>query len=94
MSYHLASCLRFIEATHVVEILREHGDPGAGMHVRDIVRVLAERAVHIDQSKMAHILRLLATHHYFREVQPDCFARNRVSAGLDTGKSVEDIMEK
>ena len=28
MSYHLASCLRFIEATHVVEILREHRDPG------------------------------------------------------------------
>ena len=95
MSYHLASCLRFVETTHVIEILREHdANANTGVHVRDIVRVLSEYGVDIDQGKMAHVLRLLATHHYLREVRPDCFARNRVSAGLDTGKSVRDVLEK
>lgn len=64
------------------------------MHVRDIVRVLKEGRVDVDEAKMAHILRLLATHHYLREVEPDCFARNRISGALDTGRSVRDIMEK
>lgn len=40
----------------------------------------------------ARILRLLATHHMFREVAPDVFANNAISMTLDTGKPVEAIL--
>jgi hypothetical protein len=42
----------------------------------------------------ARILRLLATNHIFTEVSPDVFANNRLSSALDTGKSVEELLEK
>jgi hypothetical protein len=42
----------------------------------------------------ARLLRYLAVHHIFREVSPDVFANNRLSSVLDTGKSVEEIMQK
>lgn len=36
-------------------------------------------------------MRLLATHHIFREVLPNVFANNRCSSTLDTGKSVAEL---
>jgi hypothetical protein len=42
----------------------------------------------------ARILRLLATNHIFIEVSPDVFANNRLSSVLDTGKSVEELLER
>jgi hypothetical protein len=42
----------------------------------------------------ARILRLLATNHIFIEVSPDVFANNRLSSILDTGKSVEELLER
>ncbi|KAF8521225.1 S-adenosyl-L-methionine-dependent methyltransferase [Hysterangium stoloniferum] len=85
MAYHLPACLRFVEQTHVVEILREAGSDG--LHVEDI-------AVKSDQNvlKLSHVLRLLATHHIFREVKPNVFANNRLSSAFDTGKSIKDIL--
>lgn len=40
----------------------------------------------------ARILRLLATHHIFKETAPDVFTHNRLSTVLDTGKSVEEVL--
>jgi len=42
----------------------------------------------------ARILRLLATNHIFIEVSPDIFANNRLSSVLDTGKPVEELLER
>ena len=42
----------------------------------------------------ARVLRLLATNYIFTEVSPDVFANNRLSSVLDTGKLVEELLEK
>ncbi|KAK1230958.1 hypothetical protein PQX77_005932 [Marasmius sp. AFHP31] len=86
MGYHLPSCLRLFEATHTSEILKKAGPDG--LHVKEIAR---ENGV--DATKLAHVLRLLCTHHYVREVSPNVFANNRLSSMIDTGKSIEKIKE-
>ncbi|KAI0761038.1 S-adenosyl-L-methionine-dependent methyltransferase [Trametes elegans] len=70
----VTAAMRFLEAAHVVEILKEAGPPG--MHVGDIHR---------------HILRLLATSHWLREVAPDVFANNRRSSYIDSGKTLAQL---
>ncbi|KAF8581832.1 S-adenosyl-L-methionine-dependent methyltransferase [Ramaria rubella] len=80
MSFYLPASLRYIVETHAVEILREAGPQG--LHVRDIASQSDQ-----DELKLGHVLRLLATHHIFREVKPDVFTNNRVSSFIDTGKS-------
>ncbi|KAI0635412.1 S-adenosyl-L-methionine-dependent methyltransferase [Trametes polyzona] len=84
MGYHLPACLRFLEASHTVEILRTAGP--SGVHVRDLGRHL-----NVDEGKLSHILRLLATHHITREVRPNVFANNRISALMDSGRSPDDL---
>ncbi|KAH9896530.1 S-adenosyl-L-methionine-dependent methyltransferase [Cubamyces lactineus] len=84
MGYHLPACLRFLEATHTVEILRTAG-PG-GMHVHELSQHL-----NVDEGKLSHILRLLATHHITKEVRPNVFANNRISAIIDSGRKVEEL---
>ncbi|KAF8506141.1 S-adenosyl-L-methionine-dependent methyltransferase [Hysterangium stoloniferum] len=85
MAYHLPACLRFAEQTHVTEILRVAGPEG--LHVDEIAKKSDQNA-----PKMSHALRLLATHHIYREVKPNIFANNRISSFIDTGKSVEEIL--
>ncbi|KAJ7354145.1 O-methyltransferase, partial [Mycena albidolilacea] len=80
-SYHLSSCLRAASELDVVEILREAGPKGA--NASDIATLSG-----VDEGLMARILRLLATHHVFREVSPGVFTNNRISSTLDKGKSV------
>ncbi|TBU38873.1 S-adenosyl-L-methionine-dependent methyltransferase [Dichomitus squalens] len=84
MGYHLPACLRFLEESHTVELLRAAGPHG--MHVREL-----SRHVNVDEGKLSHILRLLATHHITREVRPNVFANNRISAIVDSGKSWEEL---
>ncbi|KAF8066927.1 O-methyltransferase [Lyophyllum atratum] len=84
MGYHLPSCLRLLEASHTVEILREAGLDG--LHVD----VISERNG-VESGKLAHILRLLATHHFIRERSPNVFAINRISSLIDSGKSFEEL---
>ncbi|KAK0450283.1 uncharacterized protein EV420DRAFT_1338011 [Desarmillaria tabescens] len=84
MVYHLPACLRLLEASNTVEILREAGPNG--LHVT----MIAEKNG-IEKRKLAHILRLLATHHILREVAPDVFANNRISSLVDTGKSTQEV---
>ncbi|KAF8899312.1 O-methyltransferase [Infundibulicybe gibba] len=80
--YHLPACLRVAEKFNVPEILREAGPSGL------TVGAIAEEAG-IEVSKLGRVMRLLATHHIFREIEPDRFANNRISSYFDTGnKSV------
>ncbi|KAF7304344.1 Ich1 protein [Mycena chlorophos] len=81
MGYHLPSCLRLLEAAHIPEMLRE-----GPLHVRELANKTG-----VEQAKLAHILRLLATHHFLREVAPDVFATNRISSLLDSGKPVASL---
>ncbi|KAK0495460.1 ich1-like protein [Armillaria luteobubalina] len=85
MVYHLPACLRILEASNTVEILREAGPNG--LHVT----MIAEKNG-VEKGKLAHILRLLATHHILREVAPDVFANNRISSLVDSGKSAQEVM--
>ncbi|PIL29533.1 hypothetical protein GSI_08341 [Ganoderma sinense ZZ0214-1] len=94
--------LRFVEAANIVEILREAGP--VGLHVRDIHRLVLELRTNVKgaapadgarltPAHLSHILRLLATGHYLREVAPDVFANNRASSYIDTGKTVAQLRE-
>ncbi|KAJ6555122.1 hypothetical protein DFH09DRAFT_924020 [Mycena vulgaris] len=84
MGYHLPSCLRLLEAAHVPELLR-----AGPLHVREIAARTG-----VEQAKLAHILRLLATHHLLREAAPDDFAVNRISSLIDTGKPIHELLAK
>jgi len=82
----VSASLGVAAAANVAEALREAGPKGA--HVNEIAR-----ASNIDPSKLARVLRLLATNHIFMEVAPDAFANNRISSCLDTGKSVKALFD-
>ncbi|KAI0079225.1 hypothetical protein K474DRAFT_713866 [Panus rudis PR-1116 ss-1] len=92
MGYNLPACLRFLESSHIVEILRESGPNG--LHVQEIAKRIThtfnigDDSKQIDPAKLSHILRLLATHHITREVRPDVFANNRISSFMDSGKEL------
>ncbi|KAF8443678.1 hypothetical protein L210DRAFT_3502471 [Boletus edulis BED1] len=70
-----------------------------GLHIADITNVICSYAGfnYIDPNDLdtplaaVHALRLLSTHHIFRETAPDTFALNRVASLLDTGKSVKAV---
>ncbi|KAJ7501102.1 S-adenosyl-L-methionine-dependent methyltransferase [Mycena galericulata] len=79
-----AAALRVCVEANVTEILREAGPQGA--HARDIAAKAG-----IDGLKLARVMRHLATHHIYREVAPDTFANNRLSAVLDSGKPVTEL---
>ncbi|KAI0653620.1 S-adenosyl-L-methionine-dependent methyltransferase [Cubamyces menziesii] len=94
----LSACLRFMEAAHIVEILREAGPNG--MHVKDLCRSVKELRPgekdapdqeNLNPERLGHILRVLATSHWLLEVSPDVFANNRRSSLMDTGKSLEEL---
>ncbi|RPD72283.1 O-methyltransferase [Lentinus tigrinus ALCF2SS1-7] len=92
----LIGCMEFVEATHIVEILREAGPNGASMEdiaskVTELRRAKDPKAAEIDPSKISHVLRLLATYHWVKEVRPDVFANNRLSSFIDSGKSTEQL---
>ncbi|PPQ87194.1 LOW QUALITY PROTEIN: hypothetical protein CVT25_014790, partial [Psilocybe cyanescens] len=76
--------MRLLEASHVVEILREARPDG--LHVDSISEKNSVKA-----TKLAHILRLLATHHILHELLPDVFVLNRISSLVDSGKTVAEL---
>ncbi|KAJ6583050.1 O-methyltransferase [Mycena vulgaris] len=78
-AFHLSSCLLAVSDLNVAEVLREAGAKGASANE-------IGQAINVDSGLIARILRLLATHHIFREVSPGVFANNRVSSTLDKGK--------
>ncbi|KAJ7693481.1 hypothetical protein B0H14DRAFT_3661853, partial [Mycena olivaceomarginata] len=82
MGYHLPSCLHILEAVHVIEVLRD-----GPVHVCETAARMG-----IEQAKLAHILRLLATHHILHEAVPDVFAINRISLLIDSGKPLHELV--
>ncbi|KAF9475206.1 hypothetical protein BDN70DRAFT_924124 [Pholiota conissans] len=86
MGYHLPSCMRLLEASHVVEILREAGPEGLDVHA-------ISQKNGVVPGKLAHSLRLLATHHLIREVSPNVFALNRLSSLIDSGKTFTQLKQ-
>ncbi|KAJ7122489.1 O-methyltransferase, partial [Mycena crocata] len=89
MLFHLPSCIRAaVESrTNPTRIIRDAGVQG--IHADDIARMN-----HTDSSKAARILRLLANHHIFTEIQPDVFRANRLSSVLDSGKYVKELQQQ
>ncbi|KAJ7175047.1 O-methyltransferase [Mycena crocata] len=86
-SFQISSCLRAAAELDIAEILRDAGPQG--LHVDDIATPSQS-----DPKLIARILRLLATHHIFREVEIDVFANNRISSTLDKGKPVNVLYAK
>ncbi|KAK0235425.1 S-adenosyl-L-methionine-dependent methyltransferase, partial [Armillaria nabsnona] len=84
--YHLPICLRILEVSNTIEILREAPN---GLHVKMIAKKNG-----IEKGKLAHILHLLATHHILHEVAPGVFANNRISSLVDSGKSAQEVMSR
>ncbi|KAF7314104.1 Methyltransf-2 domain-containing protein [Mycena chlorophos] len=83
----ISACLNTALELNVVELLSEAG-PG-GMHAREIAA-----ASKTDPGLIARVLRLLVTHHIFREVDTNVFANNRISAAFDKAKSPKELFEK
>ncbi|KAJ7142268.1 O-methyltransferase [Mycena epipterygia] len=79
LGFHVSCCLRVASELNVVEILREAGPQGA--HVKEIAAPSQTNPAFIGR-----VLRLLATHHIFRELSPGVFSNNRLSSTLDKGK--------
>ncbi|KAJ6604019.1 O-methyltransferase [Mycena sp. CBHHK59/15] len=86
-AFQISSCLRAAAELNVAEVLREAGPQG--LHVKEI----AARS-NTNPQLLARILRLLATHHTFREVSTDVFANNRISSTMDKGKPSSVLFEK
>ncbi|KAG5732025.1 Sterigmatocystin 8-O-methyltransferase [Termitomyces sp. T112] len=68
------TCLNVVTAFKIPDILQEQP---SGMHIKEI----GEKAG-VNYEKLGRILRLLTTHHIFREVMTDRFANNRLSLQL------------
>ncbi|KAF8645329.1 hypothetical protein AX16_007904 [Volvariella volvacea WC 439] len=83
--YLTSSALRLCLESGVTEILREAGPKG--MHVREI----GERNGQ-DPQILARFLRLLATQHVYREIEPDVFTNTRISSTLDTSKASKEVI--
>ncbi|KAJ6568854.1 O-methyltransferase [Mycena capillaripes] len=84
--FHLPSCMRAAIESNMVEIIREARTQG--IHTNDIAKIN-----NTDPVKAARILRLLANHHIFTEIEPDVFSANRLSSVLDSGQSVLDLQQ-
>ena len=83
---------------HVEEIARRIGELNGGADPVDPGKLsewptlILKRATDgVTRSCAGHILRLLATYHWLREVRPDVFANNRLSALVDSGKTPEQL---
>ncbi|KAF8162504.1 S-adenosyl-L-methionine-dependent methyltransferase [Mycena galopus ATCC 62051] len=80
----ISAALGVVAESSTAEIIREAGPQGC--HINDIAKKNG-----MDPTKIARVLRPLATQHVFREVSPNVFAHNRISTLIDTGKSFETI---
>ncbi|KAF7326453.1 putative S-adenosyl-L-methionine-dependent methyltransferase [Mycena venus] len=76
----VSAALGVVAESSTAEIIREAGPQGC--HIDDIAKKNG-----MDPTKIARVLRPLATQHIFRELSPNVFAHNRISTLIDTGKS-------
>ncbi|KAF7291760.1 Methyltransf-2 domain-containing protein [Mycena chlorophos] len=82
-THFISACLNAALELNVVELLRESGPDGMQRRARPIRGLSVPR-----------VLRLLVTHHIFRELRTDVFANNRISAAFDKGKSSKELFER
>ncbi|KAF9264596.1 S-adenosyl-L-methionine-dependent methyltransferase [Marasmius fiardii PR-910] len=80
-----SAAVRVCLESNVTEILRDAGPQG--MHVNDIGKKNG-----MDPKKLSRFLRILATHHIYKELTPDVFTNTRISSLMDTLKSIEAIL--
>ncbi|KAI0261394.1 S-adenosyl-L-methionine-dependent methyltransferase [Gloeopeniophorella convolvens] len=80
----MTASLGLMVDTDVPDLLKEAG-PG-GLHVDEI-----GQAIDVDSSRLARVLRHLATRHVFKEVAPNIFANNRVSSVLTKSRSLKEL---
>ncbi|KAJ3517445.1 hypothetical protein NLJ89_g507 [Agrocybe chaxingu] len=80
-----SAALRVCIESSVTEILREGGPDG--VHINDIAAKNGQ-----DPQKLGRFLRILASHHVYREVKPNVFANTRISSMLDTLKPSQDVI--
>ncbi|KAJ6586263.1 O-methyltransferase [Mycena vulgaris] len=85
LGFLLSAALGVVTASSTAEIIREAGPEGC--HINDIAQKSG-----MDPAKLARVLRPLATQHIFREITPNVFVHNRISAVLDTGKKSQEIL--
>jgi len=73
---------------NITEALREAGSQG--LHVDQLAPKVA-----MEPTKLGRVLRYLCgMHHMYREVSPNVFTNNRLSAALDTGKSFDEVKDR
>ncbi|EPQ51546.1 S-adenosyl-L-methionine-dependent methyltransferase [Gloeophyllum trabeum ATCC 11539] len=72
--FYECSCLEVAFSARISDILL---DKPNGMHVSEL-----SKASGVEVGKLGRVLRLLATQHCYREVEPDVFANNRLSMKL------------
>ncbi|KAJ7110925.1 hypothetical protein C8R44DRAFT_883386 [Mycena epipterygia] len=83
-AFHVSCCLRTASELNIV---CEAGPEGA--HLKEIAA-----PSQTDPKLIGRILRLLATHHIFREISPGVFTNNRISSALDKGKPSSVLFQK
>ncbi|KAL0952687.1 hypothetical protein HGRIS_006926 [Hohenbuehelia grisea] len=81
-----AAAVQFVNANDVVDILQQSGSQG--LHSNDIGLKTG-----VDSSKIDRLLRYLATRHFFREVQPNVYANNKISSIILKLKSLAEIQK-
>ncbi|KAG9227803.1 hypothetical protein CCMSSC00406_0000551 [Pleurotus cornucopiae] len=79
-----AAAVRACLESNVTEILREAGPKG--LSVQGISAINGQ-----DPQKMGRFLRILATNHIYREIEPNVFTNNRISSMMDTLKPTKDL---
>ncbi|GAA5946423.1 hypothetical protein JCM3765_000235 [Sporobolomyces pararoseus] len=87
--FHVIGCLNVAVDAHVEEFLREAWNRG----VKSLSSDELAKPTGIDANKLARCLRLLASYHIFTESETNVFSRNRCSASLDSGVSVEELVK-
>ncbi|KAL4259735.1 O-methyltransferase COMT-type [Pleurotus pulmonarius] len=79
-----AAAVRACLESNVTEILREAGPKG--LSVQGISAINGQ-----DPQKIGRFLRILATNHVYRELEPNVFTNNRISSMMDTLKPTKEL---
>ncbi|KAF9062020.1 S-adenosyl-L-methionine-dependent methyltransferase [Rhodocollybia butyracea] len=83
-SLYTAATLGFVIDIKLADVLNASGSKG--LHVDEIAAI-----TNVDASHLARVLRYLATRHIFRELSPDVFTNNRISALLASYQPLEVV---
>ncbi|KAF8192216.1 O-methyltransferase [Mycena galopus ATCC 62051] len=80
LAFQVSACLGAASELNIETAVLSQTDPDMIGEPTNYTRICV-------QVLKARILRLLATHHLFREVSPGAYANNRISSSLGTGKA-------